>query len=129
MLLAAFFGVGVVAYLAKLANSRDGSFAALLPAIHFAALAAVLASVPFVVQSPYLGYSDAGRSLDVPQFAFLAFTNAYFVAFAIAGIYAGVSKKDSFTVNVSLAAITVFVFAKYFDWFFDMMDRALFFIF
>jgi len=59
----------------------------------------------------------------------LVFTNAYFVAFAVVGIAAGIAKKDSFTVNLSLAAVTVFVFAKYFDWFFDMMDRALFFIF
>lgn len=101
----------------------------LLPAFHFAALAAVFALVPWLDVGSWSGYSSYDRPIDATRFAVLAFTNAYFVALAIAGIASGIAKKDSFTVNLSLAAVTVFVFAKYFDWFFDMMDRALFFIF
>ena len=101
----------------------------LLPAFHFVALAAVFALVAWFDVDSWSRYSSYDHPIDATAFAVLAFTNAYFVAFAIAGIASGIAKKDSFTVNLSLAAVTVFVFAKYFDWFFDMMDRALFFIF
>lgn len=131
MLLSAFALAGAAAYVTKVVQNRKRTLSDILPVVHFAVLGGILGTLPFVVRTvPYGGYADySAESLGIAQFAFLAFTNAYFVAFVIASIFAGVAKKDSFTVNVSLAAITVFVFAKYFDWFFDMMDRALFFIF
>lgn len=54
MLLAAFSGVGVVAYVAKLANGHERSFSSLLPVAHFVALGAVLSVVPFVAETSRL---------------------------------------------------------------------------
>lgn len=128
-MLAALVATGAAAYAVRLLKNRDASLPSLLPAFHFVVLAVLFALVPWLDVGSWTGYASYGRPIDATRFAVLAFTNAYFVVLAIAGIVSGIAKKDSFTVNLALAAVTVFVFAKYFDWFFDMMDRALFFIF
>ncbi len=61
--------------------------------------------------------------------ALTIFANLFFVGFVITAIAAGVSRRSAFLVNTSLFFVSVFIFVKYFDWLFDMMDRALFFIF
>lgn len=72
-----------MAYAVKLLKSRDATFPSLLPAIHFFVLAAVLVLVPVLDVGNWNGYSSYDRPLDATRFAVLAFTNAYFVAFAV----------------------------------------------
>ncbi len=77
----------------------------------------------------YYRYRESGIfSLPAMAALSLVFANAYFVIAMVVSAAIGVMRKDGFLLNLSLAFVTVFVFAKYFDWFFEMMDRAVFFI-
>lgn len=128
-LFAAIVAVSSVAYAAKLAVSKGADRFSFLPFAHLAALVLLGSLSPWLSGSPYFS-SSAPYDAPRPPFdlAVLVFCNLYFVAFAIAAAVAGTYRKDGFMVNLSLAAMAAFVVAKYFDWFFDMMDRALFFI-
>lgn len=126
---AVLFGAGTLAYAARILAKRDFSVPALLPLAHVAVVGA-LAYVAYLLPDRASWYSSGYGIADASglELAALVATNLYFVAFAIAATALGTFRKEPFVVNVSLAFIAVFVFAKYFDWFFDMMDRALFFI-
>lgn len=129
-LLAGLSGAAVAIYAAKVFSQRSFDRYSALPILHVAILAILASLVPYLSSPPYLSsfapYSPVAKSaFDLPV---LVFCNLYFVAFSIGCATVGVYRKDGFMVNFSLAAMAVFVVAKYFDWFFDMMDRALFFI-
>lgn len=126
----AFFSAGALAYVVKIVRDRDFSRASLYPAFHLLVLSlfAVVSHYAFAYVGTY-GYSyHYDLSAPLEQTALLIFTNLYFLGFCIAVAALGLARKSPYVVNVSLAFVTVFVFAKYFDWFFEMMDRALFFI-
>lgn len=55
--------------------------------------------------------------------------NVYFLGMIIAVIYAALRRGREYPINIALIFFIIFMIAKYFDWFYDMMDRALFFIF
>lgn len=122
-----FFGIAAFGALAYAADAiRKKTF---LPAEDATALAAVAFAALFAAAFSFRTFSEAFENRAGVEFAVTAFANVFFVAFAIGAIAAGLSKKSAFAVNVSMFFVAVFIFAKYFDWFFDMMDRALFFIF
>lgn len=58
----------------------------------------------------------------------MIFFNLYFVALILYCIYLGVSRSKEYLINLWLLFVVIFMIVKYFDWFYDMMDRALFFI-
>ena len=51
-----------------------------------------------------------------------------FLAVTLLLIYYGYSNGDIRIVNMGLFWLAVFLVAKYFDWFFMLLDRALFFL-
>ncbi|MDQ1343994.1 MAG: hypothetical protein QG650_714 [Patescibacteria group bacterium] len=125
-LFAAFAGVGVSSYLSRIAVRRDFSRDSLVPLIHVAALLGLAVASRYVTDG---GARYAG-ALTAPSYdtLLLVFVNIYFVGFSVAVAALGVFRREPFFVNLSIAFLALFVVAKYFDWFFEMMDRALFFI-
>ena len=54
--------------------------------------------------------------------------NLLFAGLTIFLIYIGYQRSDIKIVNIGIFWLSVFIFAKYFDFFWDLMDRSLFFI-
>lgn len=54
--------------------------------------------------------------------------NIYFMIMILYVLYLGTLQQRWYLVNVSLLFFIVYMIAKYFDWFYDMFDRSLFFI-
>lgn len=130
---AVFAAIGAVSYLAFLfVRKKIPTKTEAFPILHVLVLATLwFAPSWFFPESSdaYYRSRESGIfSLPVMVALSLVFANVYFVVFSVIAAAIGVARKDGFLVNLSLAFITAFVFAKYFDWFFEMMDRAVFFI-
>lgn len=125
-LFSAFAAVGLLSYVARLLVRKDYSKEALLPLVHAAVLLGLVIASRQLPENAFR-YGEPTFSFSY-EFLLLAFINIYFVAFSVAVAALGVFRRQPFFVNLSIAFLAVFVFAKYFDWFFEMMDRALFFI-
>lgn len=54
--------------------------------------------------------------------------NLFFIIFIIYSIYIWISDSKTSYINVSIIFLVFFMFAKYFDWFYSMMERSIFFI-
>lgn len=54
--------------------------------------------------------------------------NLIFAALTVLLIFIGYQKSDIQIVNVGIFWLSIFIFARYFDFFWDLMDRSLFFI-
>lgn len=54
--------------------------------------------------------------------------NLLFAALTILFIYLGYNREDIRLVNLGMFWLTVFLVAKYFDWFWDLMERSIFFL-
>jgi uncharacterized membrane protein len=54
--------------------------------------------------------------------------NLIFALLTLLLIFIGYQKSDIKIVNVGIFWLSVFIFARYFDFFWDLMDRSLFFI-
>ncbi len=117
---------GVLAYAADVVRKR--AFVTAEDGTALAAVVFVLLSGTFFAVLPDDSSSTLSSRTDF-ETPFAVFSNLFFVAFAIGSIAAGLSKRSPFAINVSLFFLAAFILTKYFDWFFDMMDRALFFIF
>lgn len=130
---AAFAAIGSASYLAFLfVRKKMPAKVEIFPVVHVLILFALwAASFTFFPETSDV-YSRSRESgiFSLPAMAALSlvFANVYFVGATVIAAAIGVARKDGFLLNLSLAFVTVFVFAKYFDWFFEMMDRALFFI-
>lgn len=58
----------------------------------------------------------------------IVFMNIYFVFLLIWSIYIWLVRSKSFYINISILFLVIFILAKYFDWFYDMLDRWIFFM-
>ena len=67
------------------------------------------------------GFGDYGNYL-------LIFFNIYFMVMILFTVYLGTIKHKVYLINISLFFFVIFMIAKYFDWFYDMFDRSLFFM-
>jgi len=59
---------------------------------------------------------------------YVIFFSLLFPAITLLFIYYGYSNGDIRIVNIGLFWLAVFLMSKYFDWFWELMDRALFFL-
>jgi len=59
---------------------------------------------------------------------YLVAYNLIFAALTLLLIYIGYERSDISIVNVGIFWLAIFIFAKYFDFFWDLMDRSLFFL-
>ncbi len=58
----------------------------------------------------------------------LLWTNIYMMIMILFSIYLWTLKHKVHLINIALFFFVVFMLAKYFDWFYEMIDRALFFM-
>jgi uncharacterized membrane protein len=56
------------------------------------------------------------------------FTNLFFAAMLLALIYTGYRKRETFYVNLGIFWLIVFILVKYFDFFWKLLPRSLFFL-
>ncbi len=64
----------------------------------------------------------------LPDVAYVIVFNLLFTALTLLFFYAGYSRGDIRIVNMGVFWLAAFLIARYFDWFWSLMDRALFFL-
>ena len=55
-------------------------------------------------------------------------TNAVCYMYILFHLFSGYVRKEATSINVSIFFLVIFLFVKYFDWFYDFLDKSLFFI-
>ncbi len=75
-------------------------------------------------QDMFIGYSD----LTVAGVFWLVFFNVFIFIILLSIIFLGYRQREIWMINFGAKSVFILIIIKYFDWFFEFMDKSLFFI-
>lgn len=98
----------------------------ILAVLIFTLLFAVIIFLP--EQIMFIGYSRRIAELSALGVLWAIIFNVLLFGEIIGLILAGYGRKEKWLINLGIFFLFIFILVKYFDWFFDFLDKSVFFI-
>lgn len=98
----------------------------ILAVLIFTLLFAVIIFLP--EQIMFVGYSRRSAELSALGILWAIIFNVLLFGEIIGLILAGYGRKEKWLINLGIFFLFIFILVKYFDWFFDFLDKSVFFI-